>query len=141
MGPGQGSYLVGIVEYVAITAMMVLVIWACFDDRLARGVRTLGRRLHLLPELVASPPNPPIERLAADVRRLRLEVDGLPNDIPMARRRGILAAYDDVLDQACAALDIDHQLAGLPPGPDREAARFRSEYLLEKAGLRARRAA
>ena len=71
------------------------------------------------------PPEPtvrPLQRLAADVRRLRDDVRHPPPGQPMARRRGIVAAYDDLLDSACRALEVANTMTPLPPGPDRDTA-------------------
>ena len=54
----------------------------------------------------------------------------------MARRTGVeLAAYDDVLLEACRAVDLPDALTGLPEGTERDAERLRLEFLLDRAGL------
>ena len=53
----------------------------------------------------------------------------------MARRTGTLAAYDDVLLEACRAVDLPDTLSGLPEGTERDAERLRLEFLLDRAGL------
>ena len=53
----------------------------------------------------------------------------------MARRTGTLAAYDDVLLEACRAVDLPDTLTGLPEGTERDAERLRLEFLLDRAGL------
>lgn len=60
------------------------------------------------------PAGPPIERIAADLRRLRRELvalDGQHRPGLATRRRALELAYDDVLRSACQALDV--------PGADR----------------------
>ena len=53
----------------------------------------------------------------------------------MARRTGTLAAYDDVLLEACRAVDLPDTLTGLAEGTERDAERLRLEFLLDRAGL------
>lgn len=62
------------------------------------------------------PWGPPIERIAADLRRLHaaLEADGRATRQPLgaaAKHRGLVLAYDDALRAACVALEV--------PGADR----------------------
>ena len=56
--------------------------------------------------------------------------------LPMARRVALSRAYDDLLVDACHALDVPDSLSGLPPGTERDAERLRVEHELEEAGLR-----
>ncbi len=44
----------------------------------------------------------PVEAVAADVRRLGRQLDTVPAGAPQVRRRGLQAAYDDVLTEAAA---------------------------------------
>ena len=53
----------------------------------------------------------------------------------MARQRGIVAAYDEVLVATALALDVPTTLCELPHGLDREAERLRLEDALGTAGL------
>lgn len=78
----------------------------------------------------------PIERIAADARRIGVALRHSPPGTPVARRRGWLEAYDDVLVDACRALDLDERLSGLPQGDERELERVRVERMLVRAGLR-----
>ncbi|MGY1855020.1 hypothetical protein [Modestobacter sp. SYSU DS0290] len=80
------------------------------------------------------PARRPLEAVAADVRRLTRELAMVPGGMPMARRRGLLAAYDDVLIEAAGLLQVDHQLAAVPP-EHRELERIRLIGALEAAGL------
>ena len=95
----------------------------------------LGRRMHLLKPPEEPPTGRPLEKLAADLRRLRPEVRSPRPGIAMARQRGIVAAYDGLLVEASAALDVPTTLAELPQGIDHEAERLRVEHALERAGL------
>lgn len=75
----------------------------------------------------------PIERVAADLRRLRgvIAVEGHS----AAHHLGNRLAYDRVLAQACTMLDIQHALAEATVGMERDIERLRVEAELERAGL------
>jgi hypothetical protein len=77
----------------------------------------------------------PLQVVAADVRRLGRQIALVPAGAPMARRRALAAAYDDVLIEAALLLDVPHDLRTTPPGPARDAARLRLLAGLEEAGL------
>ena len=53
---------------------------------------------------------------------------------PVARRRGLLAAYDDALADACRALGLPDLLSDIPDGVERELARLEVEQELVEAG-------
>lgn len=78
----------------------------------------------------------PLERVAADLRRLGRAVDLVPAGAPMARRRGLHAAYDDVLLEAAGMLGVPTSLATCPEGRAREVERLRLAAELRRAGLR-----
>lgn len=88
-----------------------------------RNVRALRR-----------PPGLPIERIAADLRRLR---GVLANDAnrSAAHQIGNRLAYDRVLMQACQMLDISHDLEEDSAGMERDIERLRVEAELERAGV------
>jgi hypothetical protein len=103
--------------------------------RPAAGHHPAGRRV--LGALPAGPPvrpRRPLEKVAADIRRLTRELAMVPGGLPMARRRGLLAAYDDVLIEAAELLEVPHQLTAAPPAA-RELERMRLLATLEAAGL------
>jgi hypothetical protein len=109
----------------------------------AAGHHPVGRRVpgaQGVPPTVVQPAagRPPVRRplqlVAADVRRLTRELAMVPGGMPMARRRGLLAAYDDVLIEAAALLEVPHQLTAVPPAA-RELERMRLLATLEAAGL------
>jgi hypothetical protein len=79
-------------------------------------------------------PRRPLELVAADVRRLTRELSMVPGGMPMARRRGLLAAYDDVLVEAAELLEVPHGLTS-QPSANRELERMRLVASLEAAGL------
>jgi len=80
----------------------------------------------------------PLEAVAADVRRLRRSLALVPAGAPMARRRALQAACDDVLGEAAGMLEVPHALATEPPGRTRDAERLRLLAALEAAGLAVR---
>ncbi|WP_207769258.1 hypothetical protein [Nocardioides currus] len=122
----------GLLAIAAITAMLALVLWVVFYGSAAR----LFVRRHLPGPTV--PGGPPIERLVADLTRLRAATLAVPPGTSQVRRSAATAAYDDALAQACLALGLPDTLTGLPAGTDREAERLCVESLLEEAGLRFR---
>lgn len=113
-----------------LLAMVAVVLWMAFDGRAL--VRALRRRVRPEPR----PQGPPFERIALDLRRLRGVALRPAPGTPQARRLGTMAAYDDALVDACHALGVPDELSGVPDGPDREAARLRTESVLVEAGLR-----
>jgi hypothetical protein len=75
----------------------------------------------------------PLERLVADLRRLRGQMRG-PPPTTMVRRNALVAAYDDVLLDVCAAVGIDAPLAGATDA-ERPFARLQTEAAVEAAGI------
>src|SRR4051812_21945802 len=65
-------------------------------------------------------PAPPIEKLAADLRRVHRILARYEPGTPQVRRLGTLQAYDQLLIQACQAVEVDHLIDKLPPGTDLE---------------------
>ena len=133
----DSTVLLGFAKVIGISLVPVALFGAALHARTLyeRSVRA-GRRLHL----VAPPPpptlGPPLEKLAADLRRLRPQARTPRPGIPMARHRGIVAAYDMVLVDTAKALAVETTLAELPElAIDREAERLRLESALEQAGL------
>lgn len=94
-----------------------------------------GRALHLLRPPVPTPVGPPLERIVRDLRRLQPEARQPGEGAAMAKRRGVVAAYDDLLLDACRALDVPTSLASIPEGVERESERLRVEFALEQAGV------
>jgi hypothetical protein len=80
----------------------------------------------------------PLQVVAADVRRLARSVALVPAGSPMARRRALAAAYDDVLVEAADLLEVPHELRTAPDGPARDVERLRLLAALEGAGLAVR---
>ena len=81
-----------------------------------------------------APARRPLELVAADLRRLGRQLAHVPAGAPMARRRGLQAAYDDVLAEA-AGLEVPHTLDTVAPGRARDVERLRLQAALSDAGL------
>jgi hypothetical protein len=81
------------------------------------------------------PTGPPIERLAADLRRVHRSLADCPPGTPIVRRRAARQAYDALLAQACTVVEVEHRLTELPEGVERDVERLRVEEALRTAGL------
>ena len=81
------------------------------------------------------PLTPPIERLTADLRRVHRTIATYPPGTPALRRRAAREAYDALLVQACAVVEVPHRLDALPEGVDREVERLRVAEALRDGGL------
>jgi hypothetical protein len=132
----DGRVLAGLVEVVGISMVPVTVFAVLIHRERIRDVSvSVARRTHLLRPAPAPPAGPPLEKLAADLRRLRPEARSPRPGVPMARQKGIVAAYDGVLVATARALAVPTSLELLPDGIDREAERLRVEDALEASGL------
>lgn len=100
--------------------------WAVVN--VPRALRKLRR-----PALVAE--NQPIESIAADLRRVRRVLSCFQPGTSAIKRIGARQAYDELLIQACSALDVEHRLHSLPEGVDRDIERLRLEECLRDRGL------
>jgi len=112
------------VRLAVIGAILATPAWLPPVVRAAEAIR--GRRS-------TNPAGPPIERLAADLRRLRPLVDDAARS--RTQREGARLAYEDVLTDACRALGIEHRL-GATRGLAGEVEVLRVEAALADAGLR-----
>ncbi|MGY1770462.1 hypothetical protein [Blastococcus sp. SYSU D00813] len=81
------------------------------------------------------PVHRPLQQVAADLRRLARQLALVPAGAPVARRRGLQAAYDDVLVEAAALLEVPHTMTLTPAGPARDIERARLQAGLADAGL------
>lgn len=123
-----------LVQGVVVAAVLAL-LWVVADwDGQRERARRIGRRLGLVAPAPPPPPGPPIERIAADVRRIRSAIRHAAPGTPAARMRGWCAAYDDVLVAACHALDLETCLE-TSRFLERELERERVERMLVRAGL------
>ncbi|MGY1747427.1 hypothetical protein [Blastococcus sp. SYSU D00695] len=84
------------------------------------------------------PVHRPLQQVAADLRRLARQLELVPAGSPVARRRGLQAAYDDVLVEAATLLEVRHTLTLTPDGRARDVERLRLQAALTDAGLDAR---
>lgn len=100
--------------------------WAVVN--VPRALRKLRR-----PAPVAE--HPPIECVAADLRRVRRVLACFPAGASAVKRIGARQAYDELLTQACSALDVSHRLDILPERVDRDIERMRLEECLRNLGL------
>lgn len=98
-------------------------------------VDRLRDRFHR-PRPLPQPARRPIEVVAAEARVLGTRVHQPPRGVSFAKYQGWLCAYDRLLSEGCAALEVEHLLDVLGPGPERDAERDRVESLLWLAGLR-----
>jgi hypothetical protein len=127
----------GVVDLALITGGVVGALWliAHIADVLERGDR-VARFLRGIRTPPPAPVGMPIERIAADLRRIRPQALTPTTGMPMARRRAIVAAYDEVLLDACRALDVSTDLDRLTDALERESERLRTEAELARAGVR-----
>ena len=116
-----------------VAVVAALIAWTGPVWRWARRLRERRR--------AARNPDPgrrPLQVVAADVRRLGRSLALVPAGSPMARRRALAAAYDDVLIEAALLLDVPHELRTTPDGSARDLERLRLIAALEDAGLAVR---
>jgi hypothetical protein len=107
-----------------------LVFWGLVRvPRLVDGIGERIRRRH------PAPTGLPIEQLAADLRRVHRLLVHIPDGTPMVRRVATREAYDELLRQACTAVNVEHDLDELPEGVERDMERLRVEEALRSAGL------
>ena len=128
-GPARGLLVITMVT-LALSALLGGVL---NQQKIGRSLGRLARRLARKPEPAT---RLPIERIARNARRLRAELATLPSGTPMARRRGLSYAYDDLLADACRALDVPDTISGMAPGLERDHERLNLEHRLEEVGLR-----
>ena len=127
----------GVLMLSLITAGCVGVVWCVFNGtRLGSWGIAVGRFVHLVPPAPPTPLGMPIERIAADLRRIRQQAVMPQAGTPMARRRAIVAAYDEALLDACRALEVPTELDCITDSLERESERLRTEAELARAGVR-----
>ena len=120
-----------VVLYVAVSVAPPALFWLAAKTPALAAALARRRRGPPLPD------GPPIERLAADLRRVHRSLVGLAPGAPMLRRRATRQAYDALLAQACHALGEPHWLDTMPEeGVEREVERLRIEESLRRCGLR-----
>ena len=126
----------GVVDLGLITIGLAGALWMIANaaEVMAFAIRC-GRALGLVKPEPPVPAGMPIERIAADLRRIRVQARRPVTGMPMARRRAITAAYDDALLDACRALDVPTELDRISDDLERESERLRTEAELERAGV------
>ncbi len=130
-GPVEGALsILGLITVGALVLGLVL-----YGREIGAVSIRLGRRLHLVPPPPPTPLGYPLEQIARDLRRLRREARRHRPWMPLAKHRGIVAAYDDALLDACRALGVQTTLDTLPEGIEHESERLRVESELEAAGI------
>jgi hypothetical protein len=87
-------------------------------------------------ELAPVPRSRPLEAIAADLRRLGDRFHGLDPRASYIKTEAVRGAYDRVLAECCATLELTHLLGVLAPGPERDTERRRVEGLLTDSGVR-----
>lgn len=121
----DGFPLTNLLLYAAVALAPTFVFWAALIIFAHAQRRPRARE----------PQHPPIQALAADLRRVHRLLAEFGPGTPAARRNGTRQAYDALLIQACAAVEVEHELDTLPEGVDREVERLRVEHSLRTAGL------
>lgn len=126
----------GVVDLALITLGVASALWtiAHAADILEFGARC-GQALGLVKGPRPYAGGMPIERIAADLRRIRPQARTPAMGTPMARRRAITAAYDEALVDACRALDVPTELDRMTDTFERESERLRTEHELQQAGV------
>jgi hypothetical protein len=117
-----------VVLYVVVSVAPTVVFWAVL--RVPAVCRRLRRH-----RAAPAPGGPPVEQVAADLRRVRRTLAALPSGTSAVRRNGTRQAYDELLCTACRELGVEHRLAELPEGVDRDLERLRVEDALCRNGF------
>jgi hypothetical protein len=128
MAGATGSVAGPLVLFAVVSLAPSAVFWCALRvPAVVRWVRSLRP--------APKPAGPPIERVAADLRRVHRLLAGYPSGTPAARRIGTRMAYDALLEQACREIEVPHRLDMLPEGLDRDLERLRIEQSLRDHGL------
>ncbi len=118
----------------ALLAVPGALVVATFES--PRAIRWAVARFERLRPPPPVPQGPPIERLAADLRRISANLDALVAAGPIPGRilrvRSTTAAYDETLLLACRALELEPAGAAIPMSSEQ---RLRTEAALASAGL------
>jgi hypothetical protein len=102
--------------------------------RIPKLVSAIRERRAAARQLDEQPKGVPLEKLAADLRRLRAELV-YRKPATNLRLTALMEAYDDVLEATCARLELPSHLRELPIGRDRDIERLRTEATLQEAGI------
>ncbi|WP_103350456.1 hypothetical protein [Amycolatopsis sp. CA-128772] len=125
---GSGGVVANLILFIVVCLAPTVLFWCALrTPKLLAWIRAKRAR--------PQPDGPPIERVAADLRRVHRLLAGYPAGTPAARRFGTRQAYDELLTQACRQVGVPHRLGELPEGMDREIERLRVEQSLRERGL------
>jgi hypothetical protein len=140
MAADYSGVVSGLVAVVIYSLLPIALLWLAFRwRRIAAFAVASGRRFGLVPKPPERPVGPPLEEIAANIRRLSATLEAMPDGTPWARRQGTLMAYDSTLAKACTALEIEQRLTELPFTRVRDIERMRVESELREAGIVMRR--
>ncbi len=124
-----------VIEFIALLILPTMVV--CALQHLPEMIALAARVVKQVHPPAQQPAGPPIERIAADLRRISAHLDALVTSGPVPGRimrvRSTVAAYDHVLLDACRALEVEPASAATPLSSDE---RLRTEAALAAAGLR-----
>jgi hypothetical protein len=123
-----GVAVANLLLYLVLTMVPAAACWLVFS---APRVLDWLHQLHRRP----TPTGPSIQFLAQRLRHVHRTLLDFEPGTPALRRYAARQAYDDLLRQACHALDIEHRLDEVPEGIDKEIERLRVEEALRQAGL------
>lgn len=126
---GDRSAIVGLILYLFVAAAPALVFWIALRLIPAAATRLDDRR-----RARRMTTGPPLQKVVADLRRLRREMRGTPQRTRV-RRVALLAAYDDALLEVCAIAGVEEPPLATAAGSDRAYARLLTEAALEQAGI------
>ena len=131
------------VELIGVILLPTVVFYAAL-----RGARLAAWCAGRWRSRLAGPPPPePVDRLQADLRRLRAELEAMETRTDLTakgvRLRALRAAYLDALGSACRRLDVSPPGRGDPrhPGQVRQSEIYRVESALRQRGLDVREGA
>jgi hypothetical protein len=103
--------------------------------RWIEGVPPKHRIIHRRPPPPPEPVRRPLQVVAADLRRLSRQLSLVPAGASFVRWQALWSAYDDILAEAAAQLEVPHELPATPTGMARDIERLRLLAALEGAGL------
>jgi hypothetical protein len=143
LNPVQVSLGVLALVIMAGLPLLILIGYDTGADRSER--RTDGRRSLRVPvsehlehrrnvRALKHPQGTPIERLGADLRRLRALIQG-GDHFSASHQAALRQAYDTVLKETCAMVQVEHELDRPTGGMERDIERLRVEAMLEARGI------
>ncbi len=126
----------GVFQLALLTVLPGVGLWLLLNGRqVAARLARAARRAHVLAAPPERPAGPPLEKIAADIRRIAAQLEANGPEATRVRRVATILAYDEALAAACHALGLPDTLTALPVGPPRDAERGRVEQALAREGL------